>query len=97
MSFCFAILVHVFISKFFKLINVYFANKELGRRLQRKKIKVVIASEDGTAFLGGSNHILGFPHVIMFTIAEITDRNGAIEMVEYYCDVTNNLNQTKNC
>ena len=31
----------------------------------------------------------------MLTIAEITDRNGAIEMVEYYCDVTNNLSKTK--
>lgn len=31
----------------------------------------------------------------MLTTAEVTDRNGAIEMVEYYCDVTDNLSQTK--
>ena len=27
----------------------------------------------------------------MVTTANITDRNGAIDMVDYYCDVTDNL------
>ena len=31
----------------------------------------------------------------MVTTAEVTDRNGAIEMMEYYCDVTDNLEQIK--
>ena len=39
--------------------------------------------------------ILGLPHAIMVTTAEVTDRNGAIEMMEYYCDVTDNLSQIK--
>ena len=41
--------------------------------------------------------ILGLPHAIMLTTAEVTDRNGAIEMVEYYCDVTDNLAKQKRC
>ena len=35
--------------------------------------------------------ILGLPHAIMVTTADVTDRNGAIEMTEYYSDVTTNL------
>ncbi len=35
--------------------------------------------------------VLGLPHAIMITTANITDRSGAIEMVDYYCDVTNHL------
>ena len=35
------------------------------------------------------------PHAIMVTTADVTDRNGAIQMVEYYCDVTENLSQVK--
>ncbi len=27
----------------------------------------------------------------MVTTADVTDRNGAIDMVDYYCDVTNHL------
>ena len=37
--------------------------------------------------------VLGLPHAIMTTTANITDRNGAIKMIDYYCDVTNNLSQ----
>jgi transposase len=33
----------------------------------------------------------------MVTTANVTDRNGAIEMVEYYHDVTNNLRSVKKC
>lgn len=40
---------------------------------------------------------MGLPHAIMVTTANVTDRNGAIEMVEYYHDVTNNLRSVKKC
>ena len=36
--------------------------------------------------------ILGLPHAIMLTIADVTDRAGAIDMVRYYCSETDNLN-----
>ena len=39
--------------------------------------------------------VLGLPHAIMVTTANITDRNGAIDMVDYYCDVTNHLSMLK--
>ena len=32
---------------------------------------------------------------MMITTADITDRNGAIDMVTYYCDYTDNLSQIK--
>ena len=35
--------------------------------------------------------ILGLPHMIMLTPADVTDRKGAIWMIEYYSDVTENL------
>lgn len=35
--------------------------------------------------------VLGLPHMIMVTTANVTDRNGAIDMVDYYCDVTDHL------
>ena len=38
---------------------------------------------------------LGFPHAVMVTTADETDRNGAIEMVTYYRDVTDNLCRVK--
>ncbi len=31
----------------------------------------------------------------MITTADVTDRNGAIDMVDYYCDCTDNLSQIK--
>jgi transposase len=37
--------------------------------------------------------VLGLPHAIMVTTADYTDRKGAIDMVEYYCDHTENLSQ----
>lgn len=39
--------------------------------------------------------VLGMPHAIMITTADVTDRSGAIDMVEYYCDITNNLSDVK--
>ena len=39
--------------------------------------------------------ILGLPHAIMITTANVTDRNGAIDMVDYYCDITDNLSLIK--
>ncbi len=39
--------------------------------------------------------VLGLPHAIMITTANITDRSGAIDMVDYYCDVTNHLSLLK--
>ena len=35
------------------------------------------------------------PHAIMVTTANITDRNGAIDMVDYYCDVTDHFSMLK--
>jgi len=34
---------------------------------------------------------MGLPHAIMVTTADMSDREGAIEMVTYYHDVTDNL------
>ena len=39
--------------------------------------------------------VLGLPHAIMVTTANVTDRNGAIDMVDYYCDVIDNLSMLK--
>ena len=39
--------------------------------------------------------VLGLPHAIMITTANRTDRSGAIDMVDYYCDVTNHLSLIK--
>ena len=39
--------------------------------------------------------ILGLPHAIMVTTANVTDRAGAIDMVDYYCDVTEHLSALK--
>ena len=39
--------------------------------------------------------VLGLPHAIMVTTANVTDRNGAMDMVDYYCDVTNHLSLVK--
>lgn len=39
--------------------------------------------------------ILGLPHAIMVTTADVTDRNGAIDMVDYYCDITDDLSVIK--
>lgn len=39
--------------------------------------------------------ILGLPHAIMITTADVTDRNGAVDMVDYYCDITDNLSLIK--
>ena len=39
--------------------------------------------------------ILGLPHAIMVSTADMTDRDGAIEMVTYYRDVTDNLCRVK--
>ena len=38
---------------------------------------------------------MGLPQAIMLTTADVSDRSGAIEMVEYYCDVTDNLSLMK--
>ena len=35
------------------------------------------------------------PHTIMVTTANVTDRKGAIDMVDYYCDVTDRLSMLK--
>lgn len=40
---------------------------------------------------------MGLPHAIMVTTADVTDRNGAIEMIEYYHDVTDNLCSVQKC
>ena len=39
--------------------------------------------------------VLGLPHAITVTTANVTDRSGAIEMVDYYCDVTSHLSLLK--
>ena len=35
--------------------------------------------------------IAGLPHALLITPADVTDRDGAIEMMEYYYDVTDHL------
>ena len=37
----------------------------------------------------------GLPHALMITTADFTDRKGAIDMVTYYCDYTDNLSEIK--
>lgn len=39
--------------------------------------------------------ILGLPHSIMITTADVTEHNGAVDMVDYYCDDTDNLSHVK--
>lgn len=39
--------------------------------------------------------VLGLPHAIMVTLANETDRDGAIEMFNYFCVNSNNLSQVK--
>jgi len=39
--------------------------------------------------------VLGLPHAMMITTANVTDRKGAVDMVDYYCDVTDNLSGIK--
>lgn len=39
--------------------------------------------------------VLGLPHAIMVTTADVTDRTGAIDMADYYCDVTDHLSALK--
>lgn len=39
--------------------------------------------------------VLGMPHAIMVTTADVTDRSGAVDMVGYYCDMTDNLSEVK--
>lgn len=39
--------------------------------------------------------VLGLPHAIMVTTADVTDRNGVIDMVNYYYEVTNHLSEIK--
>lgn len=39
--------------------------------------------------------VLGLPHAIMITTADVTNRNGAIDMVDYYCDMSDNLSHIK--
>ena len=38
---------------------------------------------------------MGLPHAIYMTTANITDRRGAISMMECYCDATKNLHQIR--
>ncbi|MBP3415016.1 MAG: IS5 family transposase [Clostridia bacterium] len=37
----------------------------------------------------------GLPHTMMITTADVTDRKGAIDMVSYYRECTDNLSQIK--
>ena len=39
--------------------------------------------------------ILGLPHVIMLTAADVTDRDGAVKMFSRYCDATDYLDLLK--
>ncbi len=62
--------------------------------LQQKKKGMTQEKKSGIKVHLGVD-ILGHPHAIMLTTAEVTDWNGAIEMAAYYCDVTDNLSQAK--
>ena len=39
--------------------------------------------------------ILGLPHVLMLTTADVTDRDGAVLMISRYCNVTDYLDLLK--
>ena len=39
--------------------------------------------------------VLGLPHTIMLTAANVTDRDGAVKMISYYCEATENLDLLK--
>ena len=39
--------------------------------------------------------VLGLPHAIMLTAANVTDRDGAVKMISHYCDVTDYLDLFK--
>ena len=39
--------------------------------------------------------VLGLPHTITLTAADVTDRDGAIQMISYYCGATDYLDLLK--
>ncbi len=39
--------------------------------------------------------VLGLPHAIMVTLANETDRNGAVDMFDYFCENSDNLSHVK--
>ena len=39
--------------------------------------------------------ILGLPHVILLTTADVTDRDGAVRMISRYCEATDSLDLLK--
>ncbi len=39
--------------------------------------------------------VFGLPHTVLVTTANVTDRAGAIEMIEHYCDVTDCLSSVQ--
>ena len=40
--------------------------------------------------------VLGLPHTIMLTAANVNDRKGAVDMINYYCRNTDYLSDIKN-
>lgn len=43
--------------------------------------------------LGGD--VLGLPHAMMLTTADVGDRDGALQMMDYYCDMTKHFSHVK--
>lgn len=39
--------------------------------------------------------VLGLPHTIMLTAANVNDRNGAVDMIDYYCRNTDYLSDIR--
>ena len=39
--------------------------------------------------------VLGLPHTIMLTAANVNDRKGAVDMIDYYCRNTDYLSETR--
>ena len=58
--------------------------------IQPKKKGTIRVKKSGIKLHIGVD-ISGLPHAVMVTTADVTDRNGAIEMTEYYRDFTMNL------
>ena len=63
--------------------------------LQQRKTKDTMREKPSGIKLHIGVDILGLPHTIKITTANVTDRNGATDMISYYHKHTNNLSRMK--
>ena len=61
----------------------------------RQKAKVLMQGKSLRNKTAIGVDVLGLPHAIMITTADVTDRNGAIDMIDYYYDISYNLSNIK--